>query len=568
MSKKFSIAAVESGEATFDDDAGLAYHFYSGMQQDMLQSRGGKFGTFFYLMEMAGVAGAVILPKGKERITFLKTYYALMRYIDDIVDGDRPMPKGCTSAAVFVEELLAWNERHRNGEVTAGDNPIQRLLAYCYETGTKFGEDFHTETDEILTSMLFDARRRGTAEIHSEHDLQTYFHSLDINGTVRGCLKACGEDACFEEALTPLGQATRIYYNLRDLEEDIQAGLINISSEDIARLGITHDDLQRGMQSEKILRWWQEQAAIELNLIETHRKTIQTLPLRTLTKNVLHWIYERPAEKFLLDKLEEMNGVRLQSPTETIRNHPVRYVLAAFSSAYLNLKHGTQLELRTNEERRFAKKARNLAVLYSDFTETRSPVATLRATEAGLLCTAYDVASDWRKFDPRSAQTFQELLVQYCSPYERNVATDLYDRDKKNELKDDGLERGSVCLELIVSMMDIRDEFTQRGIDILIAGRELQIIDDILDYEDDKKVGDTNCLTSPNATSHLEEVLRSKTLELFPEHTALRQTIERARLKARLLLKDLRADFETSNTQGVLDGDIQPFIDSELKRLA
>jgi peptide chain release factor 2 len=34
------------------------------------------------------------------------------------------------------------------------------------------------------------------------------------------------------------------------------------------------------------------------------------------------------------------------------------------------------------------------------------------------------------------------------------------------------------------------------------------------------------------------------------------------------MVKDLRTNVETSDTSGVLDGDLDPFVEAELKRLA
>lgn len=70
-------------------------------------------------------------------------------------------------------------------------------------------------------------------------------------------------------------------------------------------------------------------------------------------------------------------------------------------------------------------------------------------------------------------------------------------------------------------------------------GKELQIVDDVLDYEQDIEASDTNCLASPRAQEYLDRLISSDMRHSFPQHTLLRQTIERARLKARLLLKNL-----------------------------
>jgi len=42
----------------------------------------------------------------KEQSTFLKSYYTLMRYVDDIVDRNAPLPVRFQSSVEFVEKKL------------------------------------------------------------------------------------------------------------------------------------------------------------------------------------------------------------------------------------------------------------------------------------------------------------------------------------------------------------------------------------------------------------------------------------------------------------------------------
>jgi phytoene/squalene synthetase len=534
----FSMAAMESNDVSHLDDVSLAEAFKQSLRQEILANRGPKYRAFFYGMEAAVKAAQVMLPQGKERTTFLGTYYALMRYIDDVVDGDRPLPDGYESATAFVEELLAWNDVHANEEIPP-QNPVQRLLNFCLDMGKRFDADFHDETRELLGSMLFDAKRRGTGDIHAEQELQDYFHSLDIRGTIRGCLKAFAEDPTYEADLMPLGEATRIHYNLRDLEEDIQAGLINISREDMARLGITRDDVAIGIQSNSVREWCREQGATAFHMLEEHQKIVTGLPLKSLTKMVLFRRYEKPARQFLAEYMKTMDcPVESPSRISILARHPVRYGLAAMNAERLSWMHREALGVRDDEEERYITKARRLALCYSDLSTSRDPRVALRAGTVGFFSAAYDAITDFHGRDDQSKYAFGELLTRYVTEEERNIAMELYEKDESGTLANDSLERGSLALRSIVSVMGIRDELDRIGMPIDQMGEELQIIDDILDVEEDCDHGDMNCLRTPNARMHLERILQSDLHLRFATSTVMRSVIDKARLKGYRLLKE------------------------------
>lgn len=252
--------------------------------QHMLSTRGWKYRTFLrYLRLFKYLAFAPV------RGEFLESYYTLMRYLDDIVDGDLPLPENYKTAANYISAKIEFSRHLLNPEDEA-----DHLLVYCFDLAKKFGENFQNETKDILESLLFDANRRSTFAVFSEEELNHHFHLLDIRGTIKATLKIFKDDPEKYHLLEPLGTACRFEYDIEDIDTDLAAGYVNISAEDCDRFNILPEDFKNS-SSLKIQKWLCHHARQGLDLLELHFKNLAYGNFTMFERLAFRLVYEKPA---------------------------------------------------------------------------------------------------------------------------------------------------------------------------------------------------------------------------------------------------------------------------------
>lgn len=203
-------------------------------------------------------------------------------------------------------------------------------------------------------------------------------------------------------------------------------------------------------------------------------------------------------------------------------------------------RYARALQIEPWERGPYFRKTFNISLVYAGFAQRFSLDQAKGAGHAAFLTCAYDVVTDWGK--QRSLQaSFARSMHALASPELANMALDLLDRDTKGALLDDGLERGVVTLEFILGMMNIREAFGRKCDNFKQLGQGLQIVDDVIDWENDNLKGDQNCLTNTNLRStYLGRILEDfddLTLKtLFPYGPIPIYVIKRTQPKARDML--------------------------------
>jgi hypothetical protein len=165
------------------------------------------------------------------------------------------------------------------------------------------------------------------------------------------------------------------------------------------------------------------------------------------------------------------------------------------------------------------------------------------AGEAAFLCCAYDVVTDWRLFDTKSRVTFEKILCERVQQSEiQELAIGLYEKELNDGLAEDGLERGAIALRFTLKMMGCEKAREVAWGDLDELGRLLQIVDDVLDYEEDVVSGDTNCLRSVRRSVYLRQLISqlgsADARRLFGDTgSVLISVVEMAGRKAEALLR-------------------------------
>lgn len=265
--------------------------------EHMLKTRGWKYKSFLWYLRVFKYAAFA-----PTRGAFLESYYTLMRYLDDVVDGDAPLPAAYVDESEYIRAKIAFSANQARPS-----DEVDYLMLHCFELAAKMGEDFQQETKDILESLLFDAQRRGKMIVFSQEELQHHFHLLDIRGTVRATLKVFKDDPDKYVLLAPLGTACRCEYDLEDFEGDIAAGYVNISREELEALDIAPEALQD--PSSPIFDKWRRYKAEEgLKLLDAHRHQLPKGHFSLLERATFALVYERPAKRLFNKILQEDDG--------------------------------------------------------------------------------------------------------------------------------------------------------------------------------------------------------------------------------------------------------------------
>jgi hypothetical protein len=222
----------------------------------------------------------------------------------------------------------------------------------------------------------------------------------------------------------------------------------------------------------------------------------------------------------------------------------ILHIYSLVSALLVSIKEASTLKIALDELPRYLRKSNNLALCYAGFISENNRNQAINAGIAAFLCCAYDVVTDWREFDQEAMNAFDRLLKKYASPKLREMALHLLEKDRQQDLCFDGLERG-ITSTLFVTGLIGSTPYYEKNACISRLGMALQVVDDVLDYELDAIIGDTNCLKSNNWKEYLfllEEVLpETETKRLFPFGLILKRVIRRSRTRALWLSSHLQS---------------------------
>jgi phytoene/squalene synthetase len=250
----------ETGYEVFDSEGNIDVEASSDKMRDFLLQRNPiKYKKFLEWMDKIWkLVKTFHVPNAETKWKLVKLVYSLMRFLDDIVDGDGPISFFVADRKKYAQEKidLIVNYDLKNPPQSVKTDLFDAFLHQIFSMADSIGifDQIHVGVWDLAKSIAFDADRtyeskqllakgKGLAVRHRE-DLDKNFHWMDIIGTIYPSTELFGlEPIQSTELLKPLWLAMRDVYTLQDIFDDPKLGLCNISIEEMEQFGITMDEV-------------------------------------------------------------------------------------------------------------------------------------------------------------------------------------------------------------------------------------------------------------------------------------------------------------------------------------
>ena len=216
------------------------------------QEKAAQSGSSFYYSFL------FLPPPRRSAITAL---YAFCREVDDVVDE-------CSDFTVARAKLGWWREEIRRVYAGQPEHPVGQALAGLV------GEFALPESQlqEIVDGMEMDLTHN---RYQSFDDLKLYCHRVaGVVGLLSARIFGYG-DARTEEYAHELGLAFQLTNIIRDVGEDARRNRISLPLEELARFGVSEDDILHGRESDA----FRQLMAFQAGRAEEHyRRAFEALP--------------------------------------------------------------------------------------------------------------------------------------------------------------------------------------------------------------------------------------------------------------------------------------------------
>lgn len=193
------------------------------------QNKAARSGSSFYYSFL------FLPPEQRQAITAL---YAFCREVDDAVDG-------CREAHVARTKLQWWREETARLFAGTPQHPVTKALRAALDRYNLPEEYFQ----EILDGMAMDLERTAYP---SFKDLALYcYRAAGVVGLLSAEIFGY-EDRRTRKYAQTLGTALQLTNIIRDVREDARRGRIYLPQDELARFGVTPEDLLQPATTERV----------------------------------------------------------------------------------------------------------------------------------------------------------------------------------------------------------------------------------------------------------------------------------------------------------------------------